>query len=70
MLIIFIINKYYNVNRFLKCVILNMYVYIMLVIHIIHKFVIKFWLHMQLMGHGGLSMDEYTIIEVMYNLLT
>jgi hypothetical protein len=47
-----------------------MYVYIMLVIHIIHKFVIKFWLHMQLMGHGGLSMDEYTIIKVMYNLLT
>jgi hypothetical protein len=36
-----------------------MYVYIMPIIHIIHKFFIKFWLHFQLMGHGGLSMVKY-----------
>jgi hypothetical protein len=32
---------------------------IMPIKHILHQFVIEFWLHMQLMGHGGLVMDEY-----------
>jgi len=36
-----------------------MYAYIMPIIHTVHKFVIKFWLHMQLIDHGVLSMDEY-----------
>jgi hypothetical protein len=29
------------------------------IIHIVHQFVTKFLLHMQLMGHGGLFMNEY-----------
>jgi hypothetical protein len=40
-----------------------MYAYIMPIIHIVHKFVIKFWLHMQLIGHG-LSMDEYNFKNI------
>jgi hypothetical protein len=35
--------------------------FIMLIIHIVHQFVIIFWLHMQLMGHGGVFIDEYNI---------
>jgi hypothetical protein len=37
---------------------------IMPIIHIIDEFVIKFWLHMQLMGHEGLFMDEYNLKSI------
>jgi hypothetical protein len=34
------------------------------IIHIVHQFVTKFWLHMQLMGHGGLFMNEYNFQNI------
>jgi hypothetical protein len=37
---------------------------IMPTIHIVHQFVTKFWLHMQLMDHGGLLMDEDNLINI------
>jgi hypothetical protein len=37
--------------------------YIMLVIYIVYQFATKFWLHMQLMGHWSLFMDEYNPIS-------
>jgi hypothetical protein len=33
---------------------------VMPIIHVVHKFVIKFWLHVQLMGHGVLLLDKYS----------
>jgi hypothetical protein len=33
--------------------------FIMPIIYIVDQFAIKFWLHMQLMGHWTLFVDEY-----------
>jgi len=55
MLIIFIINMYLNINRFFNCII-QICMFIIVVIHIIHQVVTKFLLRMKLMGHGGLFM--------------
>jgi hypothetical protein len=58
MLMIFILNIYYSISRLFNCITPNIYAYHAHNTHYI-SIVTKFWLHMQLMDHGGLFMDEY-----------
>jgi uncharacterized phage infection (PIP) family protein YhgE len=55
---IFLKNTYYNISRFFNCT-SQISMLIITIIHIVQQFVTKFWLHMELMGHGGFFMDEY-----------
>jgi hypothetical protein len=63
MLIIFIINICYNISKLCNCT-TQICMIIMPIIHIVHQIVTKILLHMQLMGHGGLFMDEYNLINI------
>jgi hypothetical protein len=53
MLMIFILNIYYSISRLFNCITPNIYAYHAHNTHYI-SIVTKFWLHMQLMDHGGM----------------